>query len=127
VADILTQPDEQGVVFIKERGISRQIIHKEGLIGSIALVIRCQTEAVDNPTGIGVNNKDRLISRIKHYRIGGLLANTPDRKKLLAKLVSTVSKQFTQVILAVFFQPVSQSLELACLNIIVNAGADEDR
>jgi len=101
--------------------------HKQGLIGRIALAIRCQAETVDDATGISVNNENRLISRIKQYRIGGLLANAPDRKKLLAKPSGTVSKQFIQVILAVFAEKVSQSLELARLNIIVNAGADEDR
>ena len=125
--DILSQADQQSMVFVKERYIRGQIIHKQGLIGCIAPAIRCQADAVDNATGISVNNKDRLISRIKQYRIGGLLSNAPDGKKLLAKLVSTAGKKFTQVILAVFTEKASQSLELACLSIIVNAGTDEDR
>ena len=38
-ADTLTQADQQGMVFIKQLGISRQIIHKEVLIGSVAVAI----------------------------------------------------------------------------------------
>ncbi len=126
-AHVLTQPDQQSMIFIEERRISGQMSHEKGLIGTIATAIWCQTEAVDNPTGIGINNKDWLICRVKQNRIGGLLANAPDRKKLLAKLGSTEGKQPTQVIPAVFAEEVSQSLELARLNIVVNAGADEDR
>ena len=37
--DILAQADQQGVVFIKQPSISRQMSHKKLLIGSIAITI----------------------------------------------------------------------------------------
>jgi len=124
-ADILTQVDQQGMIFIEQPGIGGQIIHKKGLIGGIAIIIRCPPDTVDDATSISVNNKNWLISRIQYYGISCLLSNTIDRKKLLAKLVSINGKQLTQVVMAVFSQPVSQGLELACLGVIVTTGADK--
>ena len=124
-ADTLAQADQQGMVLIEQRGIGGQIIHKKGLIGSIAITSWRQADAVDDATSISVDNENRLIGRIQYYGIGSLLSNTIDRKKLLAKLLSTNGKQPAQVIMAVFTEPVSQRLELACLGVIVTTGVDK--
>jgi hypothetical protein len=124
-ADILTQADQQGMVFIEQHGIGGQIIHKKGLIGSVAITGRYQTNTVNDATSISVDNKNWLISRIQYYGIGSLLPNTVDREKLLAKLVRTNGKQPAEVIMTVFPQPVSQRLELACLGVIIATGVDK--
>ena len=124
-ADILTQADQQGMVFIEQAGISLQMLHKKRLIGTVATIIRCQTDAVDDALSISVNNKNRLVSRIEYYGIGGLLSNTVDRKKLPTELVRATGKELTQVVIIVFPQPVNQSLELARLSVIVTTGTDK--
>jgi len=91
-ADTLTQADQQGMVLIEQRGIGGQIIHKKGLIGSIAITSWRQADAVDDATSISINNKNWLIGRIQYYGIGRLLSDAVDGKKLLAKLVSTIGK-----------------------------------
>jgi hypothetical protein len=110
-ADILTQADQQGVVFIEEPGIRRQIIHKKGLIGTVTVAIRGQASAVDNAPGIGIDNKNWLPGSIQDYGIGGFLSNAMNGKKLLPEAVSIVSKELVKVIIVVFAQPVSERLE----------------
>ena len=113
------------MVLIEQRGIGGQAIHKKSLIGSIAITSWRQADTVDDATSISINNENRLISRIQYYGIGSLLSNTIDRKKLLAKLLSANGKQPAQLIMAVFTEPVSQRLELACLDVIVTTGVDK--
>ncbi len=111
-ADILTETDQQGVVFIKQPNISWQTIHKERLVGSIAIVIRSQTNAVDDTPGISVNNKNWLVGSIQYYGVSRLLPNAMDGKKLLAELLSIIGKQFTKAVVIMFAKPVSEGFEL---------------
>jgi len=82
------------MVFVEQHDIGGQIIHKQGLIGSVATTIRCQANPIDDATGISINYENWLIGGIQYYGIGRLLANTVDRKKLLAERASTNGKQF---------------------------------
>ncbi len=101
-ADILAQADQQGMVLIEQRSLGGQIIHKKGLIGSIAITGWRQPDTVDDATGISINNKDWLVGSIKDYGIGCLSSYTVDRKKPLAEVVSITDKQFIEVIIIVF-------------------------
>jgi len=112
VANIFTQADQQGVVFIEHSDISGQIIHKERLVGSIAIATRCQTNAVDYAPSISINNKNWLARSIQYYGVGGLLANAMDGKKLLAEIVNIIGKKPIKVVVKVFAKPVSKGLEL---------------
>lgn len=64
MADILAQAYQQGMVLIEQTGISRQILHKQGLVGSIVVRLRCRADTIDDAAGISVDNKNRLICRI---------------------------------------------------------------
>ena len=91
--DIFAQADQQSMVFVKQPGIVRQTIHKERLIGIIAITPRCQTDTVDDATSISINNENWLIGSIQNYRIGCFLSNTVNGQKLLAELVNIMGKQ----------------------------------
>ena len=93
-ADILTQADQQGMVLIEQGSIDGQVVHKKSLIGGITIIRRVQPDTIDDTTSIGINNKNRLICRIQYYGIGRLLPNAPDRKKLLAKRLDIIGKEF---------------------------------
>ena len=111
-ADILTEADQQGVVFIEQPNIGWQIIHKELLVGSIAIVIRSQTNTVDDTTGISVNNKNRLAGSIQYYGVSRLLSNAVNGKKLLAEMLSVIGKQFTEAVVIMSAKPVREGFEL---------------
>jgi len=100
------------VVLIEQSGISRQIVHKKSLIGCIATTLWRQTNAIDDTTGISIDDKDWLVSSIQYYRIGGLLPNAMERKKLLTKEVGITGKQRTKVVIIVFPKPAGKSLKL---------------
>ena len=39
-ADILSQADQQGMIFLKQLSIGGETVHKKGLIGGIAVTLR---------------------------------------------------------------------------------------
>ena len=84
LAHSLSQTDQKSVIFIKQPGVSRQISHKEGLIGGIAVIAGSQAQAVNDTAGVGVNNEGRLVGSIEYYRVGCFLADAVDGKELLA-------------------------------------------
>ena len=73
------------MVLVEDSSISGQIFHKKRLIGSVVIAIRCQTDTVDDATGISIDNKNRLAGGVDYYGVGCFLPDTPDRKKLLAE------------------------------------------
>ena len=87
-------------------------MHKKGLISSVAITVRSQTNAVDNAAGISINNKDWLIGSIQYYGIGCLLSNAVNGKKLLAEIVNITGKQLIKVVIEVSFKPVGKGLKL---------------
>jgi len=111
-ADILSQADQQGMVFLEKFAISGKTVHEKGLIGSVAIGLGSQTDTVNDATGISIDNKDWLIGTIQYYRIGGLLANTMDGKQLLAEVINLSSKQLIKVVFIAVSKPVSQGLKL---------------
>ena len=111
-ADILGQTDQQGMVFIEYPGITGQIIHKKSPIGNVAITIRSQAETAKDTASISIDNENRLASSIQYYRIGCLLSDAVDRKKLPSEVISIPAKQLIEVISVVFPQPVSQGLKL---------------
>ena len=124
-ADILTEVYEQGMVFIEESGIRRQIVHKKALEGGVTIAGRGNADAAGNAACVGINDEGRLIGSIEYYRIGGLFADAVDGKKLLAKVGDVASKQLIEVVVVVFLQPLCKSLELQCFGVIVATGADK--
>ena len=92
LANTFSQANEQSVVFIKESGVSWQISHEEGLIGSVAVTVGCQAQAADDTAGIGVNNEGWPVSGVQYYGVGSFLANAIDSKELFAEAVNTAGK-----------------------------------
>ena len=124
-AGIFTQAHQQGVVFIKEVRIGGEIIREQGLIGSVAGVVRLEADAINDMAGVGVNDEGRLAGGVEDDGIGCFLADAVDGEELLAEVAGFVAEKLVQVILVVLSQPVDQGLELECLGVVVAGGVDE--
>ncbi len=74
------------MVFIEQAHITRQVIHEEGLVVSVAGCLWSQVDAVYDTPCVGIHNENRLVSRIEDYGIGGLFTDTVYRKQLPTKL-----------------------------------------
>jgi len=52
------------MVFVEQPDISRQIIHKKALVGSVAVIFRGQTSTTYYTPGIGIDNENWLVGRV---------------------------------------------------------------
>ena len=67
-------------------------MHKEVLVGCVAITFWCQTDTIHNTAGISIDNKDWFVGSIQYYGISCLQPNAMDGEKLLAKQVNIISK-----------------------------------
>lgn len=83
--EILAQPNDQGVVFVKELSISRKGAYKNILEGVIIGIMSGKIVAVKEAFGVGVDHKNGLVEGIEQDRIRGLGADAVDRQKFGAQ------------------------------------------
>ena len=83
-ANVFGQPNEQGMVFVEQRGVGWQIRRKEQLIGRIAVDSRGQPHTAYDAAGVGIDDEGGLISGIQYYGVGSFLADAVNGKELPA-------------------------------------------
>ncbi len=78
--------NKEGVIFIEQGLIMREVFRKKSLKGLIAIPLHPKPQASDDATGIGIDNEYRPPCRIEDYRVCGLLPYAMDGEELRAEL-----------------------------------------
>src|SRR6266508_3906520 len=64
-AMLFSDPDDQGMIFIIQPGVRRQVFHEELLHRGIVGISFYQPNPAEDPLGIGISHKKRLFARVQ--------------------------------------------------------------
>jgi hypothetical protein len=101
------------------------VLHKKGLISSIAISRWCQTNTVDDAPSVSIDNKNGLVGSIQDYGISRLLPDAVDGKELLAEVLNFMGKELVKVVIIALSEPVGEGLKLQGFGIIVATGINK--
>jgi len=116
--------DKKRMIFIEEPFVRGQLVHKQGLEGMIVFPIRCQAQAAEDATSVGIDDKDRFPGSVKNYGIGCLFTNTGNREELPAEGGNIQGEESSQVIPPALTQCLGQGLKLKGLGIVITYGVN---
>ena len=84
--------DDQGMEFIIEFCIFRQVFHEQALHFVVVCIILNQAMSGQDPFGISIHHKKRLSPCIEQNRVGRLGADAINTKQVRAQLHSDIGK-----------------------------------
>lgn len=91
-ASFFTVADEQGMIFVEQSSVRRQVGGEKRLIAAVAFVRGFQPEAVDDAPGVGVDDEGGFVAGVEDNRVGGLFPYTVDIQELVSHRLFIVIK-----------------------------------
>src|SRR6266568_5118175 len=89
--------DDQGVVFVEQGDIRRQVLHKKGPHFFVVRSFGKEARLGEEPPGVSIHYERRLMKRIEKDRIGRLPADPPHPQEFLPQLTPIPLAQLFQI------------------------------
>ena len=113
------------MVVVEERGVGRQAVVEQGLVGGVAFAADAPGEAVDYPAGVCVDDEGGLAGRVEDDVVGRLFADAPDPEQAAAELILRQVQARVEVAAEVIRHERGELLELSRLGVEVAGGPDD--